>query len=67
MRKREYLREKKTLNKQIKHLLKDYREYRNLDYKVLSKVIEDEYIKLCFEIEILNLTYKKGKEKNGKK
>ena len=67
MRKREYLREKKTLNKQIKHLLKDYREYRNLDYKVLSKAIEDEYIKLCVEIEILNLTYKKGKEKNGEK
>ena len=29
MRKKEYLREKKRINKQIKHLLKDYRKYRN--------------------------------------
>lgn len=62
MRRRYYLKEKKNLTRKLKDNIREYREYKNLNCKNLCKLIEDEYLRQCVEIEVLNLSYKKERE-----
>lgn len=62
MRRQFYLKEKKRLNKLLKIFLKRYKKYRKTKYKTLYKVSKNFYIRICFELEALNLTYKKGRK-----